>query len=194
MITCSSMHNMSPETVCRFSVESLNNKELLLSYHKQRNLDSRNELVRRYVFIAERLSEKYGNREIDNEDIRKAALQGLMNAVDRFDVEWGIKFPGFAISTIIGEIKSCFRDRGWYARLPQRIRELSGKISLCTDIVMQKLNRTPKIEDLTTCLNCTEEEIIEAMESAWEKSPTPAERYKDKFMKRIHDNTVEKPE
>jgi DNA-directed RNA polymerase specialized sigma subunit len=59
---------------------------------------------------------------------------------------------------------------------------------------MQKLNRTPKIEDLTTCLNCTEEEIIEAMESAWEKSPTPAERYKDKFMKRIHDNTVEKPE
>jgi RNA polymerase sigma-B factor len=192
MITGSSMHNRLPETICRLPVECLNNKELLLIYHDQQDLDTRNELVKRYAFIVEKLSGKYANRGIHHEQIRRAASRGLMTAVDRFDVERDHEFTGFATSTIIDEIKGHLREQGWYARLPQRIRELSGKITLSTTMLMQKLNRTPKILDFINYLDGTEEEIIEALEAAWEKSPTPGEQYRHKFLKTIRDNTAEK--
>lgn len=185
MITCSSMHNMSSERVCRLSVESLNIEELILVYHKHRNVEMRNELVKRYVAVAEMLSRKYVNGEIAHEDLYQAASRGLKYAIDRFDPERDFEFLGFAISTIIGEMKRYVRDAGWYARSPQRIKELSETIIVSKTPLIQELNRNPKISDVATRLNCTEEEIIEAMETDWEKSPTPGERYMSEFMKLI---------
>ncbi len=185
MISCSSRHNVPSETFCRLSVEFLNIKELLLIYQKQRNLDARKELVKRYVPAAEMLSEKYVNREVKYEDLYRVASQGLINAIDRFDPERGFEVPGFVISIIIGEIKKYVRDTGWYARAPQRIEELSEKMNSSKTLLMQELNRDPKISDVAAHLNCTEEEIIEAMEVDWKKSPTPDKRYKCEFMKFI---------
>jgi len=185
MLTCSSMHNKSSETICRLSVESLSIEELLLVYHKHRNVEMRNELVRRYVAVADMLSRKYANREVAYEDLYQSASRGLKNAIDRFDPEREFEFLGFAIWTIIGEMKRYIRDAGWYARSPQRIKELSEKIIVFKTPLMQELNRNPKISDVATRLNCEEEEIIEAMETDWEKSPTPGERYMSEFMKLI---------
>jgi len=146
-------------------------KELFIEYKETRDIQIRNELVRRYLYIVEILSKKYINKGIEYEDIYQVASLGLIYAIERFDPSKGFEFSSFATPTIIGEIKKHFRDKGWSIRVPRRIQELSKKINTCKNELHQKLQRTPTIKDIAEYLNCTEEQIMEAMEGSQVYTP-----------------------
>jgi len=165
MTTTTNAKNNSSDPVRRPPLDTLSDKELFLVYQKNRDVKIRNELVKRYLFIAEILSRKYINKGIEYEDIYQVASLGLIYAIERFDVDRGYEFSSFATPTIIGEIKKYFRDKGWSIRVPRRIQELSKKINTTKSTLQQELQRTPKIKDIAEYLHCTEEEIIEAMEA-----------------------------
>ena len=123
-------------------------------------------LIEEHLYIAEILSKKYANRGIEYDDIYQVASIGLIYAVDRYDVDKGFEFSSFATPTIIGEIKKYFRDKGWTIRVPRRIQELSKRINNAKVTLSQDLQRSPTIEDIAEYLNCTEEEVLEAMEAS----------------------------
>lgn len=153
------------------SLSNLNEKELFKLYASTKDIKIRNELVNRYLYIAEILSKKYINRGIEYEDIFQIASLGLIYAIERFDLSRGFEFSSFATPTIIGEIKKYFRDKGWAIRVPRRIQELSKKINNAKNTLTQQLQRTPKIEDIAEYLGCTEEQVLEAMEASHVYTP-----------------------
>jgi len=151
--------------------KSLDNKELFRLYADDRDREIRDELIKRYLYIAEILSKKYINKGIDYEDIFQVASLGLIYAIERFDITRGFEFSSFATPTIIGEIKKYFRDKGWSVRVPRRIQELSKKVNLAKNRLQQELQRVPQIADIAEYLNTTEEAVIEAMEASQVYSP-----------------------
>lgn len=153
------------------SLKNINTKELFREYSDNKNIEIRNELVSRYLYIAEILSKKYINKGIDYEDIYQVASLGLIYAIERFDITKGFEFSSFATPTIIGEIKKYFRDKGWSIRVPRRIQELSKKINAAKNTLQQKLQRTPMIKDIAIFLECSEEEVMEAMEASQVYTP-----------------------
>lgn len=148
------------------SRKKLTENELFREYAATRDIETRNELINRHLYIAEILSKKFLNRGIEYEDIFQVASLGLIYAIERFDVNRGFEFSSFATPTIIGEIKKHFRDKGWSIRVPRGIQELSKKINVAKNTLQQTLQRTPTIKDIAEYLNRTEEEIIEAMEAS----------------------------
>lgn len=152
-------------------LEQMDGKELFRLYGRTRDLEVRNFLVNKYLYIAEILSKKYTNKGIDYEDIFQVASLGLIYAIERFDVERGYEFSSFATPTIIGEIKKYFRDKGWAIRVPRRIQELSKKIYTTKTRLQQELQRTPTIQDIADELGCSVEQVIEAMEASQVYSP-----------------------
>src|SRR5690554_5398163 len=86
------------------SLKELTEKELFLLYKKTKEIEIRNELVNRYLYISEILSKKYINKGIDYEDIFQVASLGLIYAIERYDLDRGYEFSSFATPTIIGEI------------------------------------------------------------------------------------------
>lgn len=153
------------------NISKLTTKELFNEYALNKEIEIRNELINRHLYIAEILSKKFLNKGIDYEDIYQVASLGLIYAIERFDITKGFEFSSFATPTIIGEIKKHFRDKGWTIRVPRRIQELSKKINVTKTILQQKLQKTPSIKDLAEHLNCTEEQVIEAMEASQVYSP-----------------------
>lgn len=151
--------------------EKYTNKDLFLMYSETKDLEIRNELVSRHLYIAEILAKKYMNKGIDYEDIYQVASLGLIFAIERYSLDKGYEFSSFATPTIIGEIKKYFRDKGWSIRVPRRIQELAKKINSSKHELNQILQRTPTIRDIANYLECTEEEIIEAMEGSQVYSP-----------------------
>lgn len=141
-------------------------KRLFEELKKTQDKDIRYILIEQHLYIAEILSKKYSNRGIDYDDIYQVACIGLIYAVDRYDVEKGFEFSSFATPTIIGEIKKHFRDKGWTIRVPRRIQELSKKINNSKIYLSQTLQRSPTVEDIAEYLDCTEEDILEAMEAS----------------------------
>lgn len=153
------------------SLKSLSDKELFKEYSQIRSIEFRNELVSRYLYIAEILSKKFLNKGIDYEDIYQVASLGLIYAIERFDIGRGFEFSSFATPTIIGEIKKHFRDKGWSIRVPRRIQELSKRINSAKNDLHQRLQRSPMVKDIAEYLECTEEEVIEAMEASQVYTP-----------------------
>lgn len=168
------MEDVAKATKAINSTEPLNQsgeKELFKQYRETKDVKIRNELINRYLYIAEILSKKFLNKGIDYEDIYQVASLGLIYAIERYDVDRGFEFSSFATPTIIGEIKKYFRDKGWSIRVPRRIQELSKKINMAKIALHQKLQKNPTVKDIAKYLECTEEEIIEAMEASQVYTP-----------------------
>lgn len=142
------------------------NKELFEIYEKEKSREVRNEIVNRNIYIAELLAKKYVGRGIDFEDIFQVASIALILAVERFDKNKGFEFSSFATPTIIGEIKRHFRDKGWAIKVPRKTQELSMKINESRNKLEQILGTVPRVEDLANYLNCSTEEVMEAMEAS----------------------------
>lgn len=160
--------------------KEFSDKELFRLYAGNREVDVRNELVKRHLYIAEILSKKYLNKGIEYEDIYQVASLGLIFAIERFDIQKGFEFSSFATPTIIGEIKKHFRDKGWSIRVPRRIQELSKKVNTAKVFLQQELQRVPKVEDIATYLKCSQEEVLEAIEAS--------QVYKPKSLDLSYDN------
>ena len=150
----------------REDIKEVDTKTLFKIYEETEDRDVREELIERHLYIAEILSKRYTNRGIDYDDIYQVASMGPIYAVDRYDIYKGFEFSSFATPTIIGEIKKHFRDKGWTIRVPRRIQELSKKINNSKVSLSQKLQRAPTVEDIAKHLNCTQEEVLEAMEAS----------------------------
>lgn len=146
-------------------------KKLFKKYAKTKDIDIRNELIERFIYIPEILSKKYIGKGVDYQDIFQVASMGLIYAIERFDLSKGYEFASFATPTIIGEIKKYFRDKEWLIRVPRRIQNLSKKINVTILELQQKLMRTPTVEDIAEYLNITPEEVLEAMEGSYAYSP-----------------------
>jgi len=91
---------------------------------------------------------------------------GLIKAVDRYDPGRGIEFLGYAIPTMLGEIKRHFRDRSWAVRVPRRLQEMRMAINDANDVLTHELGRAPTVADIAGYLGAGEEEILEGLEGA----------------------------
>ncbi len=153
------------------SLDNMNPKELFRIYKDNKDVDIRNFLINKYLYIAEILSKRYVNKGIDYDDIYQVASLGLIYAIERFDIDRGFEFSSFATPTIIGEIKKHFRDKGWSIRVPRRIQELSKKVNVAKSKLQQELQKVPQINDIANYLAVTEEEVLEAMEASQVYTP-----------------------
>ncbi|HVM40315.1 MAG TPA: SigB/SigF/SigG family RNA polymerase sigma factor [Acidimicrobiia bacterium] len=124
----------------------------------------RDRLIEEHVSFARRLAHRYARRGEPIEDLEQVASLALVKAVERFDPERGVKFTTFAASTIIGELKRHFRDRGWAVQVPRRVQETYLELGQTVGRLSQELGRSPTITELAETMGCTEEDVLEAME------------------------------
>jgi len=146
-------------------VLSNDEKTLFGEYRKSPTVEKRNEIVNKYLHLAEILAKKFVNRGVDYEDIYQVACLALIKAVERFDPEVGVKFASFATPTIVGEIKRFFRDKGSIIRIPRRIYELHKKVNEAKEQLAVTLQRPPRADEIAEHLKISEENVLEILES-----------------------------
>ena len=140
-------------------------KEFLEYYHT-RDVDLRNDLVEKYLYMVDILIRKYQGKGIDRDDIYQVGAMALIMAVERFDPTRGYEFTTFATPTILGEIKKYFRDKGWSMRVPRRLKETAIAVPAKKDELTSELGRTPTTKELADYMGISQEALLEAMESS----------------------------
>ena len=126
----------------------------------------RDRAIEAWLPLARHLARRYGGRGASDDDLAQTAFVGLIKAVDNFDHSRGVDFSGYAIPTIIGEIKRYFRDRTWAVRVPRRLQELRLSISAANSALTQTLGRSPTVADVASYLDVSEETVLEGLEGA----------------------------
>jgi RNA polymerase sigma-B factor len=126
---------------------------------------ARDELVSLYYPLAKHLAAKFKGRGQPLDDLIQVASIGLLNAIQRFDPDRGIKFTTFATPTIVGELKRYFRDKGWALRVPRRLQEMSLTLREVVEGLSQELGRSPTVTEIADRSGLSQEEVVEGIES-----------------------------
>ncbi|MGH2692914.1 MAG: SigB/SigF/SigG family RNA polymerase sigma factor [Actinomycetota bacterium] len=128
--------------------------------------EAREELARMFHSLAEYLARRFYGRGEPLDDLIQVASLGLLKAIDRFDLERGVKFSTYATATVVGELKRHFRDKGWALRVPRRMQEAGMKVARTVTEMYQNLGRAPTIREIAERTGLSEEDVLEAMETA----------------------------
>ena len=125
----------------------------------------RDELIAKYMPLAESLARRYQHAGQPIEDLVQVACIGLINAVDRFDGDRGVSFQSYAVPTILGELKRYHRDRGWAIRVPRRLQEHALMVKNAVPVLAQELGRSPTLKEIGEHTGMSEEEVLEALDA-----------------------------
>ncbi len=138
--------------------------------------DARAELVERYDYLAQHLARRFSGRGTELDDLVQAARFGLVNAIDRYDPDRGVKFSTYAGRTIVGEIKHHFRAHAWSLRVPRSLQNLWMRTSDANEELTQSLGRSPTVRELAEHLDVGTDEVLAAMEAGGEMRAASLDR------------------
>ncbi len=122
-------------------------------------------IVESQLPLVHHLAQRFRGRGEPYDDLVQVGTIGLLNAVDRFDPERG-SFAGFAVPTILGEIRRHFRDRGWAMRVPRRLQDLGRQINQAREELTHQLGRSPTVLELARHLDADPDLVLEALDTA----------------------------
>lgn len=137
-------------------------RDMFRAYVVSRDRRQRNALVERYMGLAAHIAKRY-QRAGNDDDIRQAAMIGLVKAVDRFDPEFGVPFASFAGSTIEGELKRYLRDHTWVVRVPRSAKELHLLVRRASDELAQMNGRSASVEEIARHLDIDRDDVLRGL-------------------------------
>lgn len=118
------------------------------AYKCSPNDELRNLLVEHYMFLvrytAERIRAKLPD-EVDVDDLMSAGIFGLVDAIDAFDLERGVKFETYCAPRVRGAILDELRSMDWVPRL---VRHRTHKLNETLRALEAELGRIPTEEEL----------------------------------------------
>lgn len=135
-------------------------QELWYAYREHRDPAIREQLIvrhARYVqFVVRRLAISLPSF-MSEEDLLSYAIFGLIQAVESFDPDVGVRFEAFAKLRIRGAILDELRALDW---APRSVRTWGRKIERARAELERTLSREPTTAELASELGCSEVELI----------------------------------
>lgn len=97
---------------------------------------------------------------VEHSDLVSYGIFGLMDAIEKFDVDKGFKFETYAITRIKGAIIDELRSVDW---VPRSIRSRARKLEQAIQKLESELRRSPSEEELAAELEWTVEELQDTL-------------------------------
>ncbi|MCL2350165.1 MAG: RNA polymerase sporulation sigma factor SigF [Defluviitaleaceae bacterium] len=110
---------------------------------------------------------KFTGRGYEAEDLFQIGSIGLMKCIDKFDVNFGVKFSTYAVPMIMGEIKRFLRDDGMI-KVSRPLKEMAMKARYMQQNLQQATGRVPTIAEVASALGLDVEELTHAMDAGYE--------------------------
>ena len=145
------------------NVKAIELRDLWRRYKSTGDARARERLVVAYSplvkFIAGRMASGLPSH-VEESDLISYGLIGLINAIERFEVEREIKFETYAITRIKGAIIDELRALDW---VPRSVRARAREIERAHGKLEHRLHRTPTDEEMANELKISVEEFQESL-------------------------------
>ncbi|TMR94111.1 SigB/SigF/SigG family RNA polymerase sigma factor [Nonomuraea basaltis] len=157
--------------VLEIALEDMTAEQLLAEMNRQGTSERhqvriRERLVDMYAGLVNDVTRRYYHRGEPAEDLRQAAYVGLMKAINGFDPALGHEFRGYAMITMVGEVKRHFRDRTWAIRVPRVYQERRLELNKVTAELTQTLGHSPTVAELAVKIGISEEDVLLALDAS----------------------------
>ncbi len=137
-----------------------------IEYKETGDENLRNRLIEQYLslvkYIAERILVKLP-QNVELDDLYSAGVFGLMDAIDGFDLERGVKFETYCTTRIRGSILDALRALDW---VPRIVRNKAHRLDHVFQALETELGRTPTDPEIAERLELSPEEYEELLREA----------------------------
>lgn len=99
------------------------------------------------------------------DDLFQIGCIGLIKAVQRFDLEYDVKFSTYAVPMIIGEIRRFLRDDN-PIKVSRPLKDAAYKIRKAQEKLQNSLGRDPTVAEIAATVEMEPREIVAALEAA----------------------------
>ena len=128
---------------------------------------AKNQLVNENMGLVWSLVRRFVGRGYELEDLFQIGSIGLIKSIDKFDLNFNVKFSTYAVPMIVGEIKRFLRDDGML-KVSRSLKETAYKARILKEELVKELNREPTISEIAAGLDMEVEEVAYALESGAE--------------------------
>ncbi|MCL2415179.1 MAG: FliA/WhiG family RNA polymerase sigma factor [Defluviitaleaceae bacterium] len=143
-----------------------NLNKLWKTYAQNKDPAIKEQLIVHYApmikYVVGRLGMHIGNNA-DHEDLMSYGIFGLIDAIDKFDFNKGVKFETYASLRIRGAIIDSLRAMDW---IPRTLRQKSKQLESVYSDLENKLGREPSDEELAKSLSITVDEAQELIKKS----------------------------
>jgi RNA polymerase sigma factor for flagellar operon FliA len=132
-------------------------------YRAGSTIELRNQLVEHYLHLVNHNAQRIWARLPDGvelDDLISAGIFGLMDAIEAFDLERGVKFETYCVPRIRGAMLDELRTMDWVPRL---VRSKASKMEESRKALEAALGRPPTPEEMSARLGCTLEEFMKML-------------------------------
>jgi RNA polymerase sigma factor FliA len=145
------------------NVKAIELRELWRRYKSSGDPAARERLVVAYSPLVKYVSGRMAAglpAHVEEADLISYGLVGLINAIERFELEREIKFETYAITRIKGAIIDELRSLDW---VPRSVRARAREIERANAKLEARLQRAPSDEEMAAELNMGVDEFQEAL-------------------------------
>lgn len=149
----------------------LDEKEFRQLFQKAQAGDenTREYILRNNLNLVRSIVRRFSIRGYEWDDLFQIGCIGLIKAIERFDVGFGVSFSTYAVPMIMGEIRRFLRDDG-PIKISRSLKELAFRIHRVEEELYRTLGREPSIGELAAELKVNVSDIVTALEAA--QTPT----------------------
>jgi RNA polymerase sigma factor FliA len=145
------------------NVKAIELRDMWRRYRGTGDRHARERLVVAYSPLVKYVSGRMASglpAHVDEADLISYGLIGLINAIERFDLEREIKFETYAITRIKGAIIDELRSLDW---VPRSVRARARQIERANAKLEHKLQRAPTDEEMATELKVSVQDFQDAL-------------------------------
>jgi RNA polymerase sigma factor for flagellar operon FliA len=146
---------------------------------KRRSSSARDHLIVSYAPLVKFVAGRVGAGlpgSVDPGDLVSSGVLGLIDAIERFDPQRGVKFETFATPRIRGAIYDGLRELDW---VPRSVRSRSREVEKAIAELESSLGRTPSDAEVAAHLGVSREQLRQWLSAIASTTIGPLERALD---------------
>jgi RNA polymerase primary sigma factor len=157
----------------------------LIRYQEQGDLQAREKLVRAYLRYVVSTALRHLKRGMPFLDLIQEGTIGLFTAIDKFDINRGVRLYHYSHWWISQAITRAINDKGTLIRIPVHMHEQIRLYQKQVLQLVQTLKRTPDRHEIAKHLDIPLEKVeaieyalqmkLESIDADWDASPRSAE-------------------
>lgn len=152
--------------------------DLFYEYHKSGDVCIRDKIFEKYIHIPHSIAKRYALKAPDYDDLYQCACLGLLNAINTFKPEVGVKFYTYATPCVLNEVKKHFKAIGNFIKIPQRVYHTFYKAKKIKNEIYLATGTEPTTEEIAEKLGV----IVDEVDCALNWGENKISRSLDQFM------------
>jgi RNA polymerase sigma factor for flagellar operon FliA len=146
------------------SLRKIDIDRLWREFKESKDPDIKNQILIYYVPLVEkivrRIMPKYKEYN-ESDDLISCGIIGLIDALEKYDISYGVKFETYASARIRGEIIDYMRKQDW---APSSFRKKINSINQVIEHLENELGRYPSDAEIAKRLNMSVSEVQHVLE------------------------------